>query len=182
MSLYHGYARDFGKDAPYIPLTKWSMNSYLTLKDAIKGAMKDNSIYSSTFYVMTPAFEKYFNQDLLIYVIDHNNEKIQVNINPIEIDQKFDVYIDTLYPVNMDHLSGSEIEYVILDKARKNCHGYVDYDENIECLIYRCVFSLDNNNPEKEFDINFLLNETSVAIDNALDYFDKIREQYNLYV
>ena len=163
MSLYEGFKRT----------AKWNINSDVTLMEAIEMELKASKIHSSIVYMLLSV-------EGLKCIINHNEEEIEIFITRIVTKyNSLCVYFNTIYPVKMKHIHNETIDDILHHANLRCTSGMITYNEDTKSLNYRNMFEYEY---DEDIDINHFLNQASVAIDDALDYFDKIREQYNLYV
>ena len=59
--------------------------------------------------------------------------------------------------------------------------GAVIYDEELHILSYGVMYNL-NEDASEGISLDLVLFEASDATDTVLDYLDKVREEYNLYI
>ena len=92
----------------------------------------------------------------------------------------FDGFYRTLENIMGSHLTSYDIQCMI-DEVNAQCEGgVVVFDEELQLLSYIVVFNLSGAE-SKGISIDFLLHEASAKTNNALDYFDDMRERFNLY-
>lgn len=152
-------------------LDMWHKNSGTTLMEAIEEVLRCDGkcISKHTNHVGSPMLE---------YSMFHNGDKLKVFI--IE-DKNVGICINTVYPVDVGHLTRDDIDFMLYD-INAHCEtGAVIYDEKLHILSYGVMYNLNEDAPEG-ICVDLVLFEASDATDTVLDYLDKVREEYNLYI
>ena len=152
-------------------LDMWNKNSGTTLMEAIETALRCDGKYVSKH-------TNHVGNLMLEYSMFHHGDKLKVFI--IE-EKNIGICVNTVYPVDTEHLTRDGIDFMLHD-INAHCEtGAVIYDEELHILSYGVMYNLNEDAPEG-ICVDFVLFEASEATDTVLDYLDKVREEYNLYI
>lgn len=174
-----------------LPLYEWNKNSEITLIEAIEKELKTRIKYSSILSI--ESFE-----EGLKCVIKHNGDEIEIFIKEVKDSC---IYFKALYPANPHNLEDyDDSGDYIFDKFYNEGMtlfrpGIVSINQTKLKLVYNLTLdpwnfdpwklsSWENKDiyPKESINIVDVLAEANYKIDGALDYFDKTREKYNLYL
>ena len=170
MGVFDGFYRTLENIMGSRELEIWDKNSGITLMESIEITLRRDGKSPHRF---TTAM----GEQGLEYVMYGSIGPMQVCIME---DEDSNLGISTFYPVNTSHLTSYDIQCMI-DEANAQCEGgVVVFDEELQLLSYIVVFNLSGAE-SKGISIDFLLHEASAKTNNALDYFDDMRERFNLY-
>lgn len=169
MGVFDGFRKTLETIMGSRELELWHRDSGTTLMEAIEITLRRNGKYPHRFTTAT-------GEQGLEYVMRSFRGPLQVCI--LE-DEDSNIGISTFYPVSTRHLTSYDIKNMI-DDANAHCEGgFVAFDEELQLLSYIVVFNLSGAE-SKGISIDFLLHEASARTNNALDYFDDMRERLNL--
>lgn len=169
MGVFDGFRKTLETFMGSREVELWYKNSGTPLMEAIEITLRRDGKAPRRFTTAT-------GEQGLEYVVYGFRVPLQVYV--VE-DEDSNVGITTFYPVNTRHLTSYDIKCMI-DEANAHCEGgFVGFDEELQLLSYMVLFNLSGAG-SKGISIDFLLHEVSARTNNALDYFDEMRERLNL--
>ena len=169
MGIFDGFRKTLENFMGGRELELWYENSGTTVMEAIEITLRRDGKYPERFTTAT-------GEQGLVYDMHAVRGPLKVYI--LE-DEDSNIGITTFYPVSTSHLTSYAIKNMI-DEANAQCEGGdVIFNEELQLLSYTVVFNLSGAG-SNGISIDFILHEVSARTNNALEYFDDMRERLNL--